>query len=190
MSEDANNAAGLGPHAKHVLSHAKLGGSYTYVQPGKDRKNKVKQCFGNSQIISSSFKEETSFWELPLSISPCMLVRLGTFWLSPLVCPKSVILLPWWMSLCCSDCCFLLEFPHCLCCEHVCAHACQSTKKLIDITMHFLLDSGVHVCLCTFVVDHVSSHSGNISAAQTGAEVGHAEACFVLSWDIFGLLCC
>lgn len=62
-------------------------------------------------------------------------------------------------------------------CLYVCVRECQSTKRLMDITMCFLFYRKVCMCVC------VCLHVQPLTRA-----VGHAETCFVLNRDIFGLL--
>lgn len=55
---------------------------------------------------------------------------------------------------------------------------------------HHVLPVDVHRRACRFTADRVSSCPASVSLAQTGAEDKHAGTCFVLNWDIFGLLGC
>lgn len=72
------------------------------------------------------------------------------------ICINNAALLPWWMSLRCCGCSFLLEFPNFTVCCHSCACLCaymSEDKRVMDITMCFLLYSGTytHACGCSCV---------------------------------------
>lgn len=187
---DANNAVGLDPHAKQGLSHAKP----QCVQPGKDRKDKVKLSFNSNQIIL--FHSGKILFGISHSCSRCArwFGRICSDYLRGCLCVLNVSSCGhdgWACAAQTAASCRDFQIVRLLCVfVSVCTHVkVQKTDRYHHVLPVRLRCTRVRVCACVFVADRVSSHSGNFSEAQTGAEFGHAGTGFVLNWDIFGLLC-